>query len=558
MYDSSSFFLLQIQVDIMIWLVFLPPLLVFFIGLLTHRIKLALFLGIIAAGLIATRFALLDSGILVVNRFWEVLEIGQLIKGGNIRAGDNIYIIAFLVGIGIIIEMICRSGGAKALVKMACKSIKGQKSAETSALVLSHCLFIDDYLSTLTVGSVLRPLTDQFRIARAKLAFLVDSMAAGLAIICPISSWAAAIAGFFFDNGISETVGDNTLIAASPSVVYVSSLPYIFYSFVLIVSIWVLVRRRWSYSVMRVHEEIATKTGRLSGYRETEVADNTDKDDKGNVVDFLVPFLSLLITVFGLLLYLGGYGSGRSVVDALQNAPTATVLCLASTISIVISLVYYFAIKRFSIRELPSIFYEGFRMMVGAIVVLLFAWTLGSLLRNDVQTGHYLALLIGQSLPMTWMPVIFFCVATVSALALGSAWGTTALLFPIAIPMIVTMLGVSTPADLSQVSLLFPIFGAILSGAVCGCNMSLMADTTIMSSTSSGCNQIDHINTQWRYILPVFVSTAVAFIIAGFTVNVSAWVSVLLSLAVAITLSCSCFKILDFFSKRKNKDYALE
>jgi tetracycline resistance efflux pump len=520
----------------MLWLVFLPPLLVFLVGVLTHRIILSFILGVSLAGLIATHFVPWDAAVLVIRRFWEILELEQIHSTHDLLAKDNLFIMIFLLSIGLIIEMMRSSGGAKALVRLVSKSIHDKKSAETSSLIMSHCLFVDDYLSCLSVGSVLRPLTDKLGIARAKLAFLVDSMAAALAIICPVSSWAAAITGFFYDNGISDNIANNPLILATPNYVYMRSLPYIIYSFTLIASVWFIVRKGISFGVMKKYEQAAQSTAESI----------EQEDDQGTILDFLIPFVSLLGSAFFLLLYMGGWsllGGTRSFIMALQYSPTALVLSMAAIISITASLTYFVSIRRFTLKGLYQVFISGMKMMGMPVIVLLFAWTLGSLLRNDLKTGEVLASLIGDSVPVMLLPCIFYLIATVTALSLGTAWGTAAILFPIAVPMIVSMAAVSTPTP-EQLPILFPVFGAILSGAVCGTNASLMADATIMSSMSSGCNHIVHVNTQWRYIVPVFISTALGFVLTGVLINNSLWLAILLPLVVSIASSLIIIKMM--------------
>jgi tetracycline resistance efflux pump len=535
----------------MSFLAFLPPLVVFTIGILFHRISTALIVGIILAGLIATNFALLETTTLVASRFINTLEFHQLTSWATAKECDTLFIFGFLIFSGILIELITISGGAKALIHLVSNSIKTRKRAETSVLALSHCLFIDDYLCSLTVGSVLCPLTDKLRVPRVKLAFLVNALAASLAVICPISSWAAAISGFLSENGIGEQFEEHILVIASPSAVYLQTLPYILFSFTLIATVWAIVRWRFSFGLMAHHEQQA-----LAHPEESTSPEGKTEKDTYHLADFLVPLLSLMFLAVFWLLFWGEYtlfGGSRSLVAALQNAPIALVLFLSSLIAATISLFYFFfMVRRLSIKRLPSIAFNGFYMMLPAISVLTLAWTLGDLLRIDLKTGEVLAALLGRSIPLFFLPCLFFWIASGTSLALGSAWGTAALIFPIAIPMVITLVGVTTPTTPEEISLLFPVLGAILSGSICGGMASMMSDTSIMSSTSSSCDHLEHVKTQWRYVMPVFVGTSCGFIVAGILSSHSFTWSLVSSLSASIAVSIGLCALLSWHDKKKH------
>jgi tetracycline resistance efflux pump len=541
----------------MSWVVFIPPLLVFLVGIFFHRIILALIIGICASALIVTHGAPIDSVSLIGLRFYETFDFNLLFSFDTLLDCDTIIIMLFPFIIGIVIEMIHQSGGARALILKASSSIRCKRGVETSSLLLSHCLFIDDYLSCLTVGSVLRPLADKHLVPRAKLAFLVDIMAASLAILCPVSAWAAAIIGFLSDNGIGETVEETIYVMAPPNMIYLRTLPYIFYSFTVIVTVWFIVRRKISFGLMRSHEKIAHEKGHLFGPRKkgrnADVA-VTDSEAPAYIMDFIVPIGTLLVSVFLGLLYWGEYrlfGGDRSFVSAIQNARASIVLLSGSAISFIVSVVYYLLSKRFSYRRLPKIIFRGAREVFPVIAILTCSWTFGTLLREDVRTGTYLAVIIGDSLPLYLLPCIFFVIALATAISIGTALGTAAILFPIAIPLVVSLSHVATPATPDQMAILFPVLGAILAGGVCGCNTSVIADTTILSSASSSCHHFDHFNTQWRYVLPMAIGSVVAFAITGLLVERSMILSIVVPLIASISISLLIVSALHMATSKK-------
>ncbi|MGM0439867.1 MAG: Na+/H+ antiporter NhaC family protein [Chlamydiota bacterium] len=514
-------------------------------------------IGILLSALIATGGHFYESGALIFQRLMETIEVDLLFSKHTFFQANTPFILAFLLGSGLIIEMMRYSGGAKALVTLVRPHINSKKTAESSSLILSHCLLIDDYLSCLTVGSVLRPLTDSFRIPRVKLAFLVNIIAAPLTIICPLSSWAAVIMGFLNENGIGFPLEKNMIIIASTSEVYLRTLAYILYSFTVIITTWIIVRRRYSFGIINKHELIAAETGNLVGNKKDIKHEELEEEEKrpssNHIADFLIPFCGLLFSAFLWLLYFGDstwFGGSRSFIDALQNTKVELVLFMASLVSIGISLPYYLIVRRFTLKDLPQIAQRGIEMMMPAILILILAITLGALIRHDVKTGEYLAKVIGQSMPPFLLPAIFFGIATLTALSLGSSFGSTALLLPIAIPLVPHILNIATPTTPEALPLIFPVFGAILSGSICGGNFSLLNDIAIMSSTSCDCDHIDHIKSQVQYVIPMFIGSFIGFLVMGLLVKKSMMASILVPIVLSITISLTIIKVLDKRSQR--------
>lgn len=509
----------------MTWMSLIPPLAVFVVGIWTKKIRLALFLGVIVAAFIAADFSFVNGSNLAFDRILENAQILSFSSFPSFFKASNLLIMLFVLSLGVLIEMIRQSKAANAFVTFTESRIKSEKTAETGSLILSHFLCIDDYLSSLTVGSVLRPITDRFRVSRIKLAFLTDSMAAPVAMITPVSSWAAAILGFLTDNGVSAVIDEKTLLHASPYSLYLNILPYIFYSATLIISVWVIVRFRISFGLMQEHDHVAKTTGNLHGGREIEFTNlqgEANGKREATIADFFLPMGALLSSTLFFMLYFGGFwlfGGENGFFGAMRAAPISLVLFLAGISCLTISSVYYLTTGKFYFKELIGVFRSGIRLMFPVTIILLLAWTMGGLLRQDLHTGQWIASLIAGAIPIEWLPLILFWNAALIALSLGSSWATAAILFPIAIPMVMSMQQLEGPITIDQMPILLPVFGAILSGAVCGDHISLISDTTIMATSSSGCDLIDHVKSQAAYAAPVIVGTSAGYLAAGYYVQ---------------------------------------
>lgn len=540
----------------MSWLSIAPPIIVFILGCATKRICLSLFVGVLTASLIASNFMPIETMTLVANGIWTNTKISYLFSPETFAGASNFFIITFVLCLGILIEMIRRSNAATAFVDFVESSIRSPKAAETSTLLLSHCLSIDDYLSSLTTGSVMRHLTDKFRIPRVKLAFLTDSMAAPLVMLTPISSWSAAVIGFLTENGVHASRESETLLLANPYSVYLNILPYIFYSTTLIASVWLIVRFRLSFGTMHDHEVIAQQTGNLIGGKPDENKEETEGPHTATIIDFFVPIGTLLSSTVVYILGMGGFwmfGGDKSFLGALQNAPISLVLFASGLTALSISVVYFLSRKMFSLGGMLKVAKEGVVLMFPVCVILIFSWTMGDLLRQNLKTGEWLASLFTGMISVTFMPLILFLNASLISLALGSSWATTAIMLPIAIPMVMSMNGVVAPASIDQLPVIFPVFGAILSGAVCGDHISLISETTIMATTSAMCDQYDHFKTQLVYALPTFIGTGVAFLISGFLFNTPAIVMLGVCFASALTVSFSMLFGMHFYKKYRER-----
>ena len=540
------------------WIVLLPPILVLILAFSTHRVIFSLLCGITTAAFILNDFSISQTINTVITRIWETSELGTLSNWQAFKNNWNLFICLFLIMLGVIIVLINHSGGAYAYGNFVKKKLKTSKNTQSASLILSLLFFIDDHFSSLTVGSVMHSLTDKFKIARAKTAFLVDSMAAPLAIIAPISSWAAYIIMQLRKSGISDTTLLGTYIDNDPFLIYIKTIPFVFYSLIMIVSVWFIVRKNISIGLMNKYEKIAQKTGNLFGGKPAVTKKIREINEKNkacaSMMDFLLPIITLISTVVISILYTGDFylfGGNNNFLEAFKASKSANSLFIGGVVCLCITLILFFAKKKVSLKELPHIFAQGYKLMGSCIIVLVLAWTFSGLLKDDLLTGQYLANLLLGHVSVKILPLLFFIVSAVTSITMGSAWGCMAVMIPIAIPMITSLLQLTIPTTIQSAPILLPTLGAILSGAVSGNHISPLSDTTIMSAASSGSYHIDHVRTQHSYAFPVLFCTGLAFAISGFLINfTSLYINFLISFAFGI--ACN-FGYLWIRNKLENK-----
>lgn len=526
------------------WFAIVPPVIVLGAVLITHRLIPALIVGLICAAALASDFNIFDTSHLLLQRL--LLQATDL---------DTIYNFSFLLCIGVIISLLNATGGAAAFSRTFTKHLKTSRMVESSSLLFSLTLFIDDYLSNLTMGHVMRPLTDRFNIPRAKLAYLVHSMTGPLVILAPISSWAAMITGQLEQAGISTTQNIQIKIFTDPFFVYLKSIPFIFYSLILISSIWFIVRSRISFGPMHRHEIIAQTQKNLFGGKEPLSNPlHQGVDQLGTLSSLLVPLITLVGSVLVGIPYAGGYwlfGGTRSLLDSFKNNnQTFFVLFMAGVITLIVGFGYALWRNHIRLKQVPTIIQRGFLLMYSPIVMVFLASSLGTILRVDLQTGPYLASLLLGTISMYLLPFMFFIVSLITAITTGSAWGTIALMLPIAIPMLMTFARVQAPATLFQLPLLLPTLGAIFSGAVCGDHISPVSETTIMAASSSGAYPVDHAITQFPYAVPAIVGASCAFIVSGYYNELTPWINALFSFGLGLSV---CLLILYLLNTRNRR-----
>jgi Na+/H+ antiporter NhaC len=526
------------------WLVLLPPFIVLLCAFVTRKLNTSLTIGIISAALIAADFSPIQAGYTIARRLFMVVS-----------DTDNLMMYSFLFMISILVILLNLTGGAAAFAKIITQRLRTKKAAESSSLLLSLTLFIDDYLSCLTVGYVMRPITDKMHIPRAKLAYLVHAMTGPLVILAPISSWVAAITATFDSAGVSSKATASTLFIADPFFMYVQAIPYIFYSFLTIASAWFIVRMRISFGPMHVHEEIAQTTGNLFGGKEP-IADPIDSHAvaQGTLSDLLIPLLTLLGCVFIGTLWTGDYylfGGNSSLLDAFKNnTKIFLVLFLSGAIALCTSFLLAFSRKRITYSQTPNIIKEGILLMLSAVTMVILASTLSKILQLDLLTGHYLASILQGALNLALLPCIFFIVASITSMLTGSSWGTMMILIPIVLQTLTSLTHVPTPAHPEAVALLFPVLGALFSGAVCGDHLSPISATTIMAATSSGSYPLDHAQTQFLYGVPAIICSAFAFLLTGLLNDHNLFIKLVVPIICSILLCCFILWMLNKLQKK--------
>lgn len=474
-----------------------------------------------------------QAGWLISSRSWE-----------HLSDIDNLYLYTFLVAISSIVTVLTHTGSAVACARILSRRVYTKRSAETSSILLSFLMSIDDYLSILTVGFVMRTLADRLGVARAKLAFLAHSLAGSVVILIPISSWAAAILVQLDQAGVTLDRTQDIKIASDPFFVYLRTIPFIFYSLLIIASVWFIVRTQISFGPLY----------QLEHQQPQQSVQHREEKEKNHhtLIELLLPLGTLLVGVIVGILYTGGFwlfGGTYSFIDAFRrNDQTFIVMGIVGIIALALSFALSLYKKMLSWQEIPTMIYGGFQLMRGAIIMVILASILGTFLRIDLMTGTFLAHLLLGTIALSWLPAMVFITALLTTLATGSAWGTFALMIPITIQMLLSMLQITPPATPESISLLFPVLGAIFSGAVCGDHISPVSETTIMTSTSTGTTPIEHARTQFPYAVPAVIGTLIAFIVSGFLHLYPLWINFLASAGIGMSI---CLILLYVLNKTK-------
>ncbi len=527
------------------WIVLLPPILVLILAFSTHRVIFSLLCGITTASLIFNNFSITQSLKSIFNSIANSSEISSITTWNNFINNWALFMGLFLVLLGVIIVLVNHSGGAYAYSNFIKKKLKTSKNIQTASLILSMLFFLDDYFGSLTVGSIMHPLTDKFKISRTKVAFLANAMAGSLCIIFPISSWAATIIMQLNKSGVSDTTLKGTYVLADPFLTYINTIPFVFYPLIMIFSAWFIVRKNISIGLMKKQEQIAIKTGNLFGGKKPiakKIKDiNAKNKTNAKMLDFLMPIITLITTIIIAILYTGDFyllGGNNNIMSTIVNAKIASALFMGGLITTIFTFTLLILRKKITLREVPSILYDGIKLMGPSVLVLLFAWSFSNMLKDDLLTGQYLANLLLGHISIKLLPFLFFIVSIITTATMGTAWGCLAILIPIAIPTIISLLQLSIPVNINDLNILFPTLGAILSGSVCGNHMSPVSDVTIMSAASSGAYHMDHVRTQHSYAIPVLISSGISFIVSGFLIDtVGLLINFAISFGLGITLN---------------------
>ena len=479
-----------------------PPVVAIGLALITKEVYSSLFVGVLMGGI-------LYSGFSFEGTITHIFEDGMI---SVLSDSYNVGILIFLVILGTMVCLMNRAGGSAAFGQFASDHIKNRVGAELATILLGCLIFIDDYFNCLTVGSVMRPVTDKFKVSRAKLAYLIDATAAPICIIAPISSWAAAVTGFVEgEDGFS---------------IFVRAIPYNFYAILTIMMMIGMVLLKTEFGSMKFHEKNALK-GDLytTPGRPYDTEKAPEVSAKGTVLDLLIPIISLIICCMIGMLYTGGFFSGVDFVTAFSQSDASLGLTMGSFFGLVITIALYQVRRVLKFSECMACIPEGFKSMVPAIMILSFAWTLKAM-TDSLGADVYVANVVAASAQsfLKFLPAIIFVVGCFLAFATGTSWGT----FGILIPIVVAVFENSNP------NLMIISISACMAGAVCGDHCSPISDTTIMASAGAQCEHVNHVTTQLPYAIVAAVVSFISYIIAGFVQ--SAWIALPIAIALMVIM----------------------
>lgn len=477
-----------------------PPVIAIALSLITKEVYSSLFLGILVG-------AFLNAGFDLVGTLNQVFQSGLLTV---LSDKWNVGILIFLIILGMMVQLMNRAGGSAAFGQWASQHIKTRVGAQLATIMLGCLIFIDDYFNCLTVGSVMRPVTDKHLISRAKLAYLIDSTAAPICIIAPISSWAAAVSGFVKgENGIN---------------IFVQAIPFNFYALLTLFMMVLIAKLKIDYGPMAMYEENA-KNGDLFTTGITKEAEEDRKREvkSGSVLDMLLPIAMLIICCVIGMIYTGGFFEDKGFVEAFANSDASVGLVLGSAVALIITVIFYLFRQVLPFADCMECLPEGFKQMVPAMLILSFAWSLKAM-TDGLGAAKFVAGVVEQSAGsfLSFLPAIVFLIAVGLAFATGTSWGTFGILIPI---VVACFQGIDHQMMIISIS-------ACMAGAVCGDHCSPISDTTIMSSAGAQCLHINHVTTQLPYALTVAFASFFTFIVAGFTK------SALVSMSFGVVILC--------------------
>lgn len=508
---------------------FMPAIIAIVLALVTKQVYISLFFGIFVGAMMYAAGNPLDA-------FFTLYQVMSE------KVGANAPIIVFLVVLGILVVLMQKSGGARAYGEWAGSKIKSKGGALAATAGLGCLIFVDDYFNCLTVGSVMRPVTDKFKISRAKLAYIIDATAAPVCIIAPISSWAAAVSG--------ELDGDGL-------VVFMSTIPFNVYALLTLVMVFALCALKFDFGKMKRNEEITEFTGDVHSGIESEdhAEDGFDPNPKGKVRHLIIPVMILIACCIGGMLYTGFFYNwetgligkelqSANVIEAFSNCDAGMSLAIGSTVALIIISLYYMCARVVSFKDITGSFTDGFKAMVPAILILTFAWSISGIMG---ARGGYLDAqafvennLKNSTFPEFLFPAIFFVLAGLIAFSTGTSWGTFGVLVPIA----VAILGGSSTLAIITVS-------ATLGGAVFGDHISPISDTTILASAGAQCNHVDHVNTQLPYAILIAVIAVISYLIAGVCASLGSVLAAVIMWGATLVLFMLAILFIKLLKKKK-------
>ena len=488
-----------------------PPIVAIGLALITKEVYSSLFVGIAIGGIFWSNFHF-EKAVL------HIFEDGIV---GVLTDSYNMGILVFLVILGIMVCMMNNAGGSAAFGRWASIHIKTRVGAQLATIVLGILIFIDDYFNCLTVGSVMREITDEFKVSRAMLAYIIDSTAAPVCIIAPISSWAAAVSGY--------TSGDGFQL-------FLNTIPFNLYALLTIVMVCYVIGSEFHLGKMKKHELAAQNGDVCFGDDSYQTNEEISYNQKGKVLDLILPVIVLIMSCIIGMIYTGGFFDGKDLITAFSQCDASRGLVYGTFVTLIFVFILYIPRKIISYNEFVECIPEGFKAMVPSILILVLAWSLGDLVSNQLQAGAFVYnTLQSASISTAILPACLFIVGAGLSFSTGTSWGTFGILIPMAtslFPEGSTMLVIS--------------IASILAGAVCGDHISPISDTTIMASTGAKCNHLYHVTTQIPYALVVASACFIGYLVAGFTQNL------LLTLFVAFVSLCIIIFVIRLYQKKSS------
>lgn len=492
----------------------LPPLLAIIMVLLTKRVLVSLGVGIVAAAFLMASFNITDTLLFIWQSF-----IGVFIEDGGLNTW-NVYILLFILMLGVLTAFVSMMGGTKAFGDWMIRKVKTRTAAQIMTMILGMLIFVDDYFNSLTVGPVSRPVTDKHKISRAKLAYIVDSTAAPMSVIAPVSSWGAYIIGIIGTVLVTQNVTEYTGFEA-----FIKMIPMNFYVWSALGMVLIIALSQVDFGPMKKHEKRAMTTGEVTNPNNKEKVDTIShlpESNIGKISDLIVPIAALFISTLVVIYWHGliSLEGDKTLMNILGSADVSFALLCGGIISLLITFILFtrhYMGGKLNGKDFKKGFTGGLRSMLSACTILIFAWVI-SFLIGELQTGDYLAGIVESSnINIAFLPVIVFIMAGLIAFSTGTSWGAFAILLPIG----------GQIAGATDLEILLPVLAAVLAGAVFGDHCSPISDTTILSSTGASCDHIDHVMTQLPYALVAAGISALGYIVLGFTGSIWLGLSVI-------------------------------
>lgn len=469
----------------------IPAFLAIVLAIATRRVLVSLSAGIIVGTLMLVDFHPLDALIYLKD------NVVALVYSDENGMNSNMNIVFFLVLLGVLTALLTVSGSNRAFAEWAQKKIKGRRGAKLLAASLVFVTFIDDYFHSLAVGAIARPVTDRFNVSRAKLAYILDSTAAPMCVMMPVSSWGAYIITL-----VAGLLATYSITSYTPMSAFVAMSSMNYYAIFSLLMVFFVAYFSFDIAAMARHEKLAME----HDYKEEAI-----EGVKGKVRNLILPILVLITVTVFMMIHTGSEaltadGKPFSILGAFENTTVGISLVVGGSSAVAISTLLIIFERQVSLQEYGKAWIVGVKSMLGAIAILFFAWTINKVV-GDAQTGKYLSSLVSGSIPVQFLPFILFILGTAMAFSTGTSWGTFGIMLPIAAAM----------ATNSAPELLLPCLSAVMAGAVCGDHCSPVSDTTILSSTGAKCNHMDHVTTQLPYAVTIATASSVGYIVVGFT-----------------------------------------